>query len=166
MSDHTRIGHGWDLHQLAPVSPPGEGRPLRLGGIDIDHHSGPVSYSDGDALLHAITDALLGAVGFDDLGTRYPNSDPTWKDANSADLLRDAWADVRAQGWRVGNLDATVICESPKISPLRDAIRTNVAALLDCETAQVNVKGKTHEGLDAIGEGRAIEVHAVAVLVR
>ena len=145
MSDHTRIGHGWDLHQLAPVSPPGEGRPLRLGGIDIDHHSGPVSYSDGDALLHAITDALLGAVGLDDLGTRYPNSDPTWKDANSADLLRDAWA---------------------KISPLRDAIRTNVAALLDCETAQVNVKGKTHEGLDAIGEGRAIEVHAVAVLVR
>lgn len=162
----TRVGHGYDLHRLAPTAPAGAGRPMVLGGLSFESPLGPVAHSDGDALLHAITDALLGALGLDDLGTRFPDTDPANAGADSRRFLVEAAAAVRERGWEIGNVDATVICEAPKMAPHRARLAASVAALLGCAADQVNVKGKTHEGLDAVGEGRAIEVHAVCVLCR
>lgn len=159
-----RIGHGFDLHRLEPVAPAGAGRPFVLGGVAIEHDRGPVGHSDGDALLHAITDALLGAIAEDDLGTLFPDSDPQWDGADSTVFLREAVARVAAAGGRVGNVDATVICERPRIGPHRGVIRARIAELLGVAVGQVNVKGKSHEKVDAIGEGRAISVHVVATL--
>ncbi len=161
-----RIGHGYDLHRLEPVAPAGEGRPFILGGVRFDHDRGPVGHSDGDALLHAITDALLGALGLDDIGQLFPDTDPAWDGADSRVFLHAAVERVRDAGYEIGNLDATVILERPKIGPRKAELRTVLAELLGVEVAQVNLKGKTHERVDAVGEGRAIEVHAVVLLLR
>jgi len=162
-----RIGHGYDLHRLEPKPPEGSGRQLVLGGIQFeDHPSGPISHSDGDAVLHAITDAILGALGEPDIGQLFPDSDARNEGADSARFVRDAAKRMEASGFELGNLDVTVICERPKLSKRKDDIISNVAKLLNCDRRQINLKGKTHEQVDAVGEGRAIEVHAMALLVR
>jgi 2-C-methyl-D-erythritol 2,4-cyclodiphosphate synthase len=161
-----RIGHGYDLHRLEAVAPAGAGRPFILGGVRFEHEQGPVAHSDGDALLHAVTDAVLGALALPDIGQSFPDSDPRWNGADSSTFLQAAVRSMRDAGYRLGNLDATVICEKPKIGPRKSEIVANLARLLECDVSRVNVKGKTHEKVDAVGEGRAIEVHVVALLVR
>jgi 2-C-methyl-D-erythritol 2,4-cyclodiphosphate synthase len=160
-----RIGHGYDLHRLAPNAEGEPGRPLVLGGVEIEHDRGPIAHSDGDALLHAVTDALLGAIGEPDIGQLFPDNDPRHESQDSAVFLRAAVERVGRAGYRLGNLDATIVCERPKLSPFKDLMRANLAAGLGVEVDQVNIKGKTHEGVDAIGRNEAIEVHCVALLV-
>jgi len=161
-----RIGHGYDLHRLEPIAPAGEGRPFVLGGLSFDHDRGPVGHSDGDALLHAITDALLGALGLEDIGQLFPDTDPAWDGTDSRVFLAAARERVASEGYVVGNLDATVILERPKLGPRKTEMRAVLAELLGLPTARVNLKGKTHERVDAVGEGRAIEVHVVVLLMR
>ena len=160
----ARVGHGYDLHRLEPLAPAGAGRPFVLGGIRVEHDRGPVGHSDGDALLHAVTDAILGALGEPDIGQLFADTDPKWLGQDSALFLHEAVRRMRDRGLRIGNIDCTVICERPKIGPVKGAMRSNLARLLGCDEALVNLKGKTHEKVDAVGEGRAIEVHVVALL--
>ncbi len=164
MQSASRIGHGYDLHRLEPCAPEGAGRPFVLGGVRFEHPLGPVGHSDGDALYHAVTDAILGAIGAPDIGRLFPDTDPAHEGADSARFLRAATGRMTAAGYAVGNLDVTVICERPKLGARRDEIIANLAELLGCDASRVNVKGKTHEGVDAVGEGRAVEVHAVVLL--
>lgn len=160
-----RIGHGYDLHRLEPLSG-GRARALVVGGVRLDHDHGPISHSDGDALYHAVTDALLGALAQPDIGQLFPDTDPRHESQDSAIFLTEAVARARAAGWAAVNLDATVILERPKLSPVKEQVRANLARLLGLPVSRVNVKGKTHERVDAVGEGRAIEVHAVILLAR
>lgn len=155
-----RVGEGWDLHRLSPD------RLLWLGGIRIEAPAGEVAHSDGDVLLHAVIDALLGGAALGDIGLYFPPSDPKWKDADSKDLTRKAIALVREAGYSPVNLDCTVITEKPRLGPHREAIRASLAALLGMEPEAVSVKAKTKEGVDAVGEGRAIEARAVVLLAR
>lgn len=159
-----RIGHGYDLHRLEPLPPHGQGRPFILGGVRFDHPLGPVGHSDGDALYHAVTDAILGALALPDIGQLFPDTDPRHDGRDSADFLREGARRAAEAGWSIANLDATVILERPKLGPMKPAIRANLARLLDLPVERVNVKGKTHEKVDAVGEGRAVEVHAVVLL--
>jgi 2-C-methyl-D-erythritol 2,4-cyclodiphosphate synthase len=159
-----RIGHGYDLHRLEPVAPEGAGRPFILAGVRFEHGLGPVGHSDGDALYHAVTDAVLGAVGADDIGRLFPDTDPRYEGADSAAFVEAAAQQMREAGFEIANLDVTVICERPKLGSHREAMIGNVARCLGCDPARVNIKGKTHEGVDAVGEGRAVEVHVVALL--
>ncbi|MCL4221284.1 MAG: 2-C-methyl-D-erythritol 2,4-cyclodiphosphate synthase [Phycisphaerales bacterium] len=159
-----RIGHGYDLHRLEPMPPVGQGRPLIIGGVCFEHDRGPVSHSDGDALLHALTDALLGAMALPDIGQVFPDDDPRCESRDSADFLREALRLVRERGYAPVNLDATVILERPKLSARKDEVRASIARLLGMPLDRVNVKGKTHERVDAVGEGRAIEVHCVVLV--
>lgn len=161
---HLRIGHGYDLHRLEPLPPAGRGRPLILGGLPLAHDSGPVAHSDGDALYHAVTDAILGALALPDIGQLFPDTDPRHESQDSEVFLAAAADKAASLGWHVENLDATVILERPKLSPHKDAMRANLARALRVEPGRVNVKGKTHERVDAVGEGRAVEVHAVVLL--
>lgn len=137
-----------------------------LGSLLFDHDRGPVSHSDGDALLHAITDAILGALGEPDIGQLFRDDDPQWRDGDSTLFLEEALVRMRRAGFGLGNLDATIICERPKIGARKEELRNTVAALLQVDPLRVNLKGKTHERVDAVGEGRAIEVHAVVLLER
>ena len=153
-----RVGTGRDSHKLA------EGRRLVIGGVEIDSPRGAVAHSDGDALIHAVIDAMLGAAGLGDIGDLFPDSDPAYKDADSRDLLRQANALVRENGYRVGNVDATVLLESPKLGPLKQAMRDNIAADLGLEPERVNVKAKSAEGLGEVGRGEAVAAEAVVVV--
>jgi 2-C-methyl-D-erythritol 4-phosphate cytidylyltransferase/2-C-methyl-D-erythritol 2,4-cyclodiphosphate synthase len=153
-----RAGTGYDLHRLVP------GRPLVLGGVTIASDRGALGHSDADVVCHAITDAILGAACLGDIGRHFPDSDPNWKDASSLDLLSRAVALVREQGLGVGNVDVTVILEAPKIRDHIDAMRANVAKAIRVDAARVSIKGKTNEGVDAIGRGEAIAAHAVALI--
>lgn len=137
-----------------------------LGGVPVPSQRGPVAHSDGDTLLHAVTDAILGALALPDIGQLFPDTDPRHDGADSAVFLVEAVRQATERGWRIGNLDTTVILERPKLAPHKEAIRARLAALLGVGVGQVNVKGKTHERVDAVGEERAIEVHAVVVLDR
>lgn len=159
-----RIGHGYDLHRLEPPPPAGAGRPFVLAGVRFEHPVGPVGHSDGDAVYHAVVDALLGALGLPDIGQAFPDTDPKWDGQDSAYFVRRAREAVSARGFAVVNLDVTVICERPKLSPAKDAMIANIADLLGIPRDRVNLKGKTHEKVDAVGEGRAVEVHVVALL--
>lgn len=159
-----RIGHGYDLHRLEPQPPAGLGRPLMIGGVHFPHDCGPVSHSDGDALLHAITDALLGALALPDIGQVFPDHDPQHESRDSADFVREALRLVRERGYVPLNVDATVILERPKLGARKDEVRANIARLLEMPIDRVNVKGKTHEKVDAVGQGRAIEVHCVVLV--
>ncbi|MFG0246318.1 MAG: 2-C-methyl-D-erythritol 2,4-cyclodiphosphate synthase [Phycisphaerales bacterium JB052] len=165
MPPHNRIGHGYDLHRLEPNGQDQPGRPFVLGGVEIQHDRGPIAHSDGDALLHAVTDALLGAIGAPDIGQLFPDHDPRNESQSSVVFLEAAVQRVRDAGYIIGNLDATIICERPKLSPHKDLMRANLAAGLGVSEDQVNIKGKTHEGVDAIGRNEAIEVHCVVLLV-
>lgn len=164
--DAVRIGHGYDLHRLEPPPPAGRGRPFILAGVPLEHSAGPVGHSDGDALYHAVTDAILGALGEPDIGQLFPDTDPRHENEDSRIYIEEAARRMRAAGWSVANLDCTVILEKPRLSPAKERIRANLAARLGVDASRVNVKGKTHEKVDAVGEGRAVEVHAVVVLVR
>jgi len=160
------IGHGYDLHRLEPIAPDGPGRPFILGTVRFDHDRGPVAHSDGDALLHAVTDALLGAIAAPDIGQLFPDTDPRHDAQDSRVFLAEALRRVTAAGYRPTNLDATVICERPKLGPRKEPVREALAALLGLPATRVNVKAKTHEKVDAVGEGRAIEVHVVVLIQR
>jgi 2-C-methyl-D-erythritol 2,4-cyclodiphosphate synthase len=155
-----RIGFGYDVHRLVA------GRPLRLGGILIPYELGLAGHSDADVLLHAITDALLGAAGLGDIGTHFPPGDPAYKDADSRVLLRIAADRVVAAGWAISNIDSTVVAEQPKLAPHIPAIRTSIAGGLDLREDQVSVKAKTTEGLGFTGTGEGMAAYAVALLVR
>jgi 2-C-methyl-D-erythritol 2,4-cyclodiphosphate synthase len=159
MVEPVRIGQGFDVHALVP------GRRLVLGGVSIEHGQGLLGHSDADVLLHAITDALLGAAGLGDIGRSYPDSDPRYRDADSRALLAEVAQRIQQEGWRVGNLDCVVIAEQPRIAPYIEAIRASIARLLDTEPARVNVKGKTTERLGFIGRGEAIAASAVVLLL-
>ena len=158
------IGHGYDLHRLAPPPPNGEGRPFVLGGVTLDHASGPVSHSDGDVLYHAVTDAVLGALGEGDIGRLFPDDDPVNEGADSSRFLLEAARRLQAAGLCIGNLDATVILESPRLSHYIEVMARNIASLLACDAVCISIKAKTHEGVDAVGEGRAVEAHVVVLL--
>ena len=160
MSTEFRIGQGYDVHALVP------GRKLILGGVDIAHSSGLLGHSDADALLHAITDALLGAAGLGDIGRMFPDADERLRGADSRVLLRGALEAVRRAGWRVGNVDATVVAQAPKIAPHVAAMVVNIAADLGIETGCVNNKGKTHERLGFEGRQEGIVAQAVVLLLR
>lgn len=155
-----RIGEGWDIHALVP------GRKLILGGVHIPHETGLLGHSDADALLHAITDALAGAAGLGDIGTLFPDTDAAFKGADSAKLLAEAMRRVRALGWELVNVDATVIAQAPKLQPHRAAMTAATAAALGADTSQVNLKAKTAEKLGPVGQGAAIEARAVVLLAR
>ena len=154
-----RAGIGYDLHRLV------EGRPLLLGGITIPSDRGALGHSDADVVCHAITDAVLGAASLGDIGRHFPDVDPRWKDASSLDLLRRAVAMLADEGLQVGNVDVTVILERPKIKDHIDAMRAALAGALGVDGGRVSVKGKTNEGVDAVGRGEAVAAHAI-VLVR
>lgn len=153
-----RIGQGYDLHRLV------EGRPLILGGVQIDYEKGLLGHSDADVLLHAITDALLGAAGLGDIGRHFPDTDPAFKGADSRQLLSQTMALVVKAGWVIVNIDATVIAQAPKLAPHMDKIRESVAHCLGVDLQRVNIKAKTKEGCDSVGKKEAIEVHAIALL--
>jgi 2-C-methyl-D-erythritol 4-phosphate cytidylyltransferase / 2-C-methyl-D-erythritol 2,4-cyclodiphosphate synthase len=153
-----RAGTGYDLHRLV------EGRPLVLGGVTVPSDRGALGHSDADVICHALTDAVLGAAGLGDIGRHFPDSDPQWKDASSLDLLQRAVALATAQNLEVGNVDVTVILETPKIRDYVAAMRAAVARAIGIDISRVSIKGKTNEGVDAIGRGEAIAAHAVALL--
>ena len=157
---NIRVGQGFDVHAFAA------GRKLILGGVEIPYERGLLGHSDADVLLHAITDAVLGAAGLGDIGRLYPDSDAQYAGADSRVLLRGALAAVHRAGWRVGNVDATIIAQAPKISPHAAAMCANIAADLGIAPDAVNIKGKTTERLGFTGRGEGIAAEAVALLVR
>ena len=155
-----RIGEGWDVHALVP------GRKLILGGGEIAHSKGLLGHSDADVLLHAITDAVLGAAGLGDIGRHFPDTDAQFKGADSSVLLAEAMRRVRAQGWALVNVDSTIVAQAPKLAPHMPAIHAGVAKALDVAPDQVNVKAKTAEKMGPVGQGQSIEARAVALLQR
>jgi 2-C-methyl-D-erythritol 2,4-cyclodiphosphate synthase len=160
MKTPFRVGQGYDVHALTP------GRKLILGGVEIPHQQGLLGHSDADVLLHAITDAILGGAGLGDIGGMFPDTGTQWEGADSRTLLRGAMNAVRAAGWLVGNVDATVIAQTPRIAPHVTAMCGNIAADLGIAVEDVNVKGKTNERLGFEGRSEGIAAHAVVLLVR
>lgn len=162
MSTHPfppfRIGEGWDVHALVPD------RKLIIGGVDIPYHLGLLGHSDADVLLHAITDAVLGAAGLGDIGNHFPDTDPRFKGANSFVLLSEAVRAVQEKGYRVGNVDCTVVAQAPKMAPHKAAMQARIAQALGIEPGCINVKAKTAEKLGPVGEGKSIEARAVVML--
>ena len=155
-----RAGTGYDLHRLV------EGRPLILGGVAIPSDRGAFGHSDADVVCHAITDAVLGALSLGDIGRHFPDTDPRWKDASSLDLLRRSAAMAAECGYEVGNVDVTILLERPKIKNYVDAMRVELARALGIDASRVSIKGKTNEGMDAVGRGEAVAAHAVALTRR
>lgn len=153
-----RIGEGWDVHALVP------GRKLILGGIEVPHTLGLLGHSDADVLLHAITDALLGAAALGDIGRHFPDTDARFKGADSVVLLQEAARRVRAAGFEIGNIDSTIVAQAPKLAPHIDAMRERIARALGLDVGQVNVKAKTAEKLGPVGQQQAMEARAVALL--
>lgn len=153
-----RIGEGWDTHALVA------GRPLVLGGVAIDHTHGLLGHSDADALLHAITDALLGAASLGDIGRHFPDTDPRFKGADSVALLQEAARRVREAGWQVVNVDSTIVAQAPRMAPHIPAMRERISHALGLSPDRINVKAKTAEKMGPVGEGRAIEARAVCLL--
>lgn len=153
-----RIGEGWDTHALVP------GRKLILGGVEISHTLGLLGHSDADVLLHAIIDALVGAAGLGDIGSHFPDTDARFKGADSMVLLRETGRLLAAQGWRIGNIDSTLVAQSPKLAPHIPAMRVRIAQALGLDAAQVNVKAKTAEKLGPVGQGLSLEARAIVLL--
>ncbi|MCH7878229.1 MAG: 2-C-methyl-D-erythritol 2,4-cyclodiphosphate synthase [candidate division Zixibacteria bacterium] len=159
MSVPFRIGLGFDIHPFDKT------RPLVLGGVKIRDRGGLAGHSDADAVMHAITDALLGATGGPDIGEIFPDTDDTYKDADSGGLLKKVWEDVAKQGWEIGNIDVVVIAESPKLAPFKKQMSEGIAKTLNIDASQVNIKATTSEGMGFIGRGEGIGVIANALLV-
>jgi 2C-methyl-D-erythritol 2,4-cyclodiphosphate synthase len=155
-----RIGLGYDSHRFVP------GGPLRIGGVDVPHDRSLSGHSDGDAVAHAITDAVLGAAGVGDIGSMFPDDDPANRGRDSLEMLRLAVEQVRARGWRVGNVDVTVITEAPRIGPHRDAMRAALARALGASVENISIKGKSNEGMGSIGSGEGLACLAVVSLAR
>jgi len=155
-----RIGFGSDIHRLA------SGRPLILGGVPIESDLGAEGHSDADALTHAITDAILGALALGDIGTHFPNNEDRWRNAESFVFLRFAVGEMKQHGYEIGNVDSTVHLEEPKLRPYIDQIRTGLAEALEVETNRISVKAKTGEGVDTVGERRAVRAEAVVYLLK
>ena len=153
-----RIGHGYDSHRFEP------GRKLVLGGVEFPGETGLKGHSDADVLIHAIIDAILGAAALGDIGSHFPDTDPKWKGADSAELLAQVMKEVRSAGYAVGNIDATVICERPKLRPFVEMIRERLASVMNVGRGRISIKGKTNEKMDDVGAGLGIEVHAVCLL--
>ena len=153
-----RIGEGWDTHALVP------GRKLILGGVEVPHTLGLLGHSDADVLLHAIIDALVGAAGLGDIGRHFPDTAARFKGADSMVLLRETGRLLAAQGWRIGNIDSTIVAQSPKLAPHIPAMRVRIAEALGLDGEQVNVKAKTAEKLGPVGQGLSLEARAVALL--
>lgn len=153
-----RVGSGHDTHRLV------EGRPLILGGIRVEHAKGLFGHSDADVVLHAVTDALLGAAGLGDIGDLYPDTEPRWKDADSRRFLTETLDRLNRAGWKTVNVDVTIFAQEPKLGPVKAAIRANLAALLGVNQDCVNVKAKTGESVGHIGRGEAIGCHAVVLI--
>jgi len=160
-----RVGHGFDLHRLESVD---EFPDLKLiiGGIEIPHDRGCVAHSDGDVLMHCVVDAITGALGLPDIGQLFPDTDPKWKGQTSDVFVKEAVRLMKLEGYSIGNLDCTLIAQRPKISPHKDNIRANVAEVLGVHESVVNVKAKTHEKVDSLGENRSIACHTVVMLIR
>lgn len=154
----TRIGLGYDKHILK------EGRRLVLGGVEIPFEKGEDGHSDGDVLLHAVTDALLGAAGLGDIGSYFPPEEPQWKDADSKKLLSKCWSDVQNAGWKLGNLDCVIALEKPKFIPFRNQVRESIANVLGVSPGQIFVKAKTGEKIGDVGTGKCVEVWSVCLL--
>jgi 2-C-methyl-D-erythritol 2,4-cyclodiphosphate synthase len=159
MSSSFRIGEGWDTHALVL------NRKLMLGGVQVPHDKGLLGHSDADVLLHAITDALLGAAGLGDIGSHFPDTDTQFKGADSIVLLTEAVSRVRAAGYEIGNIDSTIIAQAPKLAPHIPAMCQRIATALGIAVAQVNVKAKTAEKMGPVGEGLSMEARAVVLLV-
>ena len=157
---NIRIGEGWDIRALVP------GRKLILGGIEVPHTLGLLGHSDADVLLHAITDALLGAAALGDIGRHFSDTDPQFKGADSAVLLAEAARRVRAKGFEIGNIDSTIVAQAPKLAPHIDKMRERIAAVLALDVEQVNVKAKTAEKMGPVGQLQAMEARAVALLFK
>ena len=155
---NLRIGQGCDIHRLV------EGRPLVLGGVRIPYDKGLLGHSDADALLHAVIDALFGAAALGDIGSHFPDTDGQYKDASSLDLLAKAKMKISAHGFRIVNIDATIMAQKPKMAPHIEGMRDALCKALDIEKNQVSIKAKTNEGLDAVGRGEAIGALAIALL--
>lgn len=155
-----RIGHGFDLHRLEP------GRKLIVAGVHLPSERGCDAHSDGDVVYHSVTDAILGALAMQDIGQLFPDDAVRWKDADSAIFVKEAVRRMNEAGYVIGNMDITVILQRPRMSPFKQAMAANLMALLHCEASQINLKGKTHEHVDAIGQGLAIACHVVTLLVR
>ena len=153
-----RVGYGYDSHRFE------DGRRLVLGGVEFPGETGLKGHSDADVLVHAIIDALLGAAALGDKGSRFPDDDPAWKDADSARLLESVIRDVRGAGWAVANIDATVICERPKLRPCIELIRERLASVMGVGKGRISVKGKSNEKMDDVGAGVGVEAHAVVLL--
>ena len=153
-----RVGYGYDVHRLV------EGRKLILGGVDIPFEKGLLGHSDADVLLHAITDALFGAAALGDIGSHFPDTDPRYKGADSLKLLEACGKELREQGWRISNIDSTIVAQRPKLLPHVPQMRENIARVLGLEVSQVSVKGKTEEGLGFTGMGEGMAVHAVCLI--
>lgn len=157
---NVRVGQGFDVHALVA------GRPLVIGGVTIPFEKGLLGHSDADVLLHAICDALLGAAGLGDIGRHFPDTDPAYQGADSRVLLRETGAKVRAAGWRIGNVDATIVAQAPRMSPHAALMIANIAADLRIEASAINIKAKTTERLGFTGRGEGIAAEAVALLQR
>ncbi len=153
-----RIGHGYDVHRLV------EGRKLILGGVEIEHSLGLLGHSDADVLLHAISDALLGAAAMGDIGGMFPDTDPAFKDADSLELLKQVVARLKSNGYSVGNIDATVIAQKPKLKPFIEKMCENIACACECDVSQINVKATTEEKLGFTGSEEGISAHAVCII--
>ena len=153
-----RVGYGYDVHRLV------EGQKLILGGVDIPFEKGLLGHSDADVLLHAITDALFGAAALGDIGSHFPDTDPRYKGADSMKLLEACGRELREQGWRISNIDSTIVAQRPKLLPHVPQMRENIARVLGLEVSQVSVKGKTEEGLGFTGTGEGMAVHAVCLI--
>lgn len=154
-----RIGHGYDAHRLT------EGRRLILGGVIIPYEKGLLGHSDADVLVHAVMDALLGAAGLPDIGSLFPDNDPKYKDADSIELLKKAFMEIKSKGLMVGNIDATIIAQAPKMKPYLEQMKENIALACETSVENVNVKATTEEGMGFTGEGEGIAAHAVCLLV-
>lgn len=155
-----RVGQGFDVHQLV------EGRPLIIGGVTIPHEKGLLGHSDADVLLHTVADACLGAIGAGDIGRHFPDTDPEYKDADSAKLLQHVWAIVKKEGYVLGNADCTIIAQSPKMAPYNEKIKERVAELLEASVDQINVKATTTEKLGFTGRGEGIAAQVAVLLVK
>ena len=155
-----RIGHGYDVHKLV------EGRKLILGGVNIPHETGLLGHSDADVVVHAVMDAMLGALALGDIGKHFPDTDPVYSGADSIKLLKRVTEIIAEKGYSVGNIDSTIICQAPKLAPHIDTMRKNIAEAIGCDISQVSVKATTEEKLGFTGAKEGISAHAVCVLLR